>query len=170
MLFFVLDELAGTTAGTATAATSQHYYYWHGTAHCQPENPQTELTYHMPSHAVVRRAVRSSQLPDPSPFPTIASYIIGQLAKLVDLDFFSFFLQGTADPIEDIRTHPNTRLATRNLIMTRGVDDDSEQRTISSCPALDSPRRLSTMYDSSLMRVCTCRVYSMYVMLCISPP
>lgn len=64
----------------------------------------------MPSHAVVRRAVRSSQLPDPLLFRTIASYIIGQLAKLdVRLDFF--FSQGTTDPI-DVRTHPNTRLAT----------------------------------------------------------
>lgn len=61
-----------------------------GTARHTASQKTRKPSYHMPSHAVVRRAVRSSQLPDPSPFPTIASYIIGQLAKLVDrLDFFS---------------------------------------------------------------------------------
>lgn len=47
-------------AGTVT--TSQHY--WHGTAHCQPENPQTEL-----SHAITRSSPASrSQFAAARPF------------------------------------------------------------------------------------------------------
>jgi len=137
MLFFVLDELAGTTAGTATA-TSQHY--WHGTAHCQPENPQTEL-----SHAITRSSPASrSQFAAARPFSFSDHSLLHHWAagEACCSSRLFFFLQGTVDLIEDIRTHPNTRLATRNLIMTRGVDDDSEQR--------DSARvQYSTRFDDS---------------------
>jgi hypothetical protein len=58
-----------------------------------------------------------------------------------------------------------------NLIMTSGVDGSKQRKSarVQYSTRPDDSSSLLTEYDSSSMRVCTCRVYSMKV-LCISPP